>query len=138
MIARSSAMGRLIVIRMNAGEDLLRALEAAVREQGVRNGVFVGGAGSLSSYRVHVVKTTNLPPGETIFEGEEPLDVLTITGAVLDGRVHAHVTFSNTDNARGGGGHVHEGCRILTFGLAVLAETPDANLADFDRMGEMK
>ncbi|MCX7014585.1 MAG: DNA-binding protein [Candidatus Sumerlaeota bacterium] len=136
MIARSSAVSRLIAIRMNAGEDLLRALEAAVREQGVRNGVFVGGAGSLKSYRVHVVKTTQLPPGETLFEGEEALDILTITGAVLDGRVHAHVTFSNADKAMGG--HVHEGCRILTFGLAVLAETPNANLADWDRMGELK
>ena len=135
MIARSSAISRLIVIRMNAGEDLLHALEAAAREQGVRNGVFVGGAGSLAGYCVHVVKTTNLPPGETLFEGKEALDILTITGAVLDGRVHAHVTFSNADKAMGG--HVHEGCRILTFGLAVLAETPDANLADFDRMGNL-
>ena len=135
MIAKSADIGRLVVVRMNADEDLLESLRAAVQQANLRNGMILSGAGSLKRYRVHVVKTTALPPGDVVFEGEGPFDILTLTGAVLDGRVHAHLTFSNTEKAMGG--HVHEGCVILTFGIAVLAEMPDVDLTDWDRMGRL-
>jgi len=55
---------------------------------------------------------------------------------VLDGRVHAHLTFSNAERALGG--HLEEGCTVLTFAVVVLADTPDANLAGWDAVGELK
>ena len=135
MLTKSAEIGRLVLVRMNSGEDVLESLQAAAAESGLRNGVILSGAGSLKSYRVHVVETTNLPPGNILFDGEGAYDILTLTGAIIDGRVHAHATFSNAEKAMGG--HVHEGCAILTFGIAVIAETPDADLTDWDRMGQL-
>lgn len=132
MLTKCVEIGRLVLVRMNSGDDLLESLQTAVKENGVSNGVIISGAGSLKSYRFHVVETTDLPPGEVFVEREEAVDILTVTGAVMDGRVHAHVTFSNEDRAMGG--HVHEGCRVLTFAIAVIAETPNADLADWDSM----
>lgn len=133
MITQSMQTARLVVVRMNSGESVLEALQAAVKENGIRNGLILSGVGSLSKYNVHVVETTNLPPGDLMLSGEGPFDILAITGAILDGRVHAHITFSDKERAMGG--HVHEGCTILTFGLAVIADTPKADLSDWDRMG---
>jgi uncharacterized protein len=126
---------QVFLVRLNPGDDVLLSLRAAVQESGIRSGVVLSGIGSLSRYRVHVVKTTNLPPGDVFFEGEGPYDILGLTGYVLDGRVHAHITFSDTEKARGG--HLEEGCRVLTFAVVTLAETPGVALADWDRVGPL-
>jgi len=135
MLTRSAPVRRLVLVRVNPGDDLLLSLQEAVRRENLRNGVIVSGVGSLSRYRVHVVKTTELPPGDVFFDGEGPFDILALTGAVLDGRVHAHITFSNTEKALGG--HLEEGCRVLTFAVAVIAETPDVEMTDWDRVGPL-
>jgi predicted DNA-binding protein with PD1-like motif len=123
---------RCIALRLNPGDDVLLSLRAAVRGAGVRNAVFVSGIGSLSRYHVHVVKTTNDPPGDTFMRGEGPFDILAVTGMVLDGKVHAHITFSNTEIAMGG--HLEEGCRVLTFSMIVLVEAADADFGGWDRL----
>jgi uncharacterized protein len=133
MLTQSAEVRRLIVARLNPGDDLLQSLAEVVRHHEIRSGVILNGIGSLSRFHVHVVKTTSLPPGDVYFEGEGPFDILNVTGFILDGRVHAHLTFSNTERAMGG--HLEEGCRILTFGVVTLADTPDVSLAGWDRVG---
>ena len=135
MIVHSAAIRRLVVVRLNPGEDVLLSLRAAVRDSGVTHGLILSGVGSLDRYHVHVVKTTNMPPGDIFFAGEGPFDILTLTGAILDGRVHAHITFSNTEKALGG--HLEEGCRVLTFSVITLAETDGVDLTDWDRVGAL-
>ena len=133
MKAQSCSLTRLIVLRLNSGEDLLGAIRAGVAENGIRHGVILTGVGSISSYHAHVVETTNLPPGNIFFRGEGAFDVLSVTGLILDGRVHAHITFSDAEKAMGG--HLEEGCRVLTFAVVVLAETDGADLTNWDRLG---
>jgi predicted DNA-binding protein with PD1-like motif len=135
MIVQSAAIRRVVVVRLNPGEDVLLSLREAVRDSGITHGLILSGVGSLDRYHVHVVKTTNMPPGDIFFAGEGPFDILTLTGAILGGRVHAHITFSNTEQALGG--HLEEGCRVLTFGLVTLAETDGVDLTDWDRVGPL-
>jgi predicted DNA-binding protein with PD1-like motif len=136
MILRSSTLRRLIAVRLDPGEDLLLALRRAARESGIGHGLVLTGIGSLSRYRVHVVQTTDLPPGDVFFEDEGPYDILQLTGYVLDGRVHAHLTVSNTQKAVGG--HLEGGCRVLTFAVLTLAEAgEDLDLTDWDRVGPL-
>lgn len=132
MKSHEASINRVILIRVDPGEDLLQALERAVGEQDIRNGTFVSGAGSLSRYHFHVVSTTNLPPENVFITGEGAYDILTITGFVLDGRVHAHITFSDDKTAMGG--HLEQGCEVLTFAMVALAETTGADLANWDRV----
>jgi predicted DNA-binding protein with PD1-like motif len=123
---------RFFALRLNPGDDVLLSLRAAVREEGIRNAVIVSGIGSLAAYHVHVVKTTNDPPGDIFMRGEGPFDILAVTGMVLDGKVHAHITFSDTEIAMGG--HLEEGCRVLTFAMIVLVQAADADFGGWDRL----
>ena len=134
MLAKNAEIKRLVAVRIDSGEDILQELRRAVEENAIRTGVILNGIGSASRYRVHVVETTNLPPGDVFFEGEGAYDILQITGFVIDGRVHAHITLSDTEKALGG--HLEEGCIALTFVVLTLAETPDVKLTDWDRIGE--
>lgn len=132
MHAHDATLSRLVMIRVEPGEDLLEALTLAVQQQGVRNGTFISGAGSLSRYSFHVVSSTEMPPENVFADGEGPYDILAITGFVLDGRVHAHITFSNDTVAMGG--HLEPGCRVLTFALVALAEIEGVDMAGWDRV----
>jgi predicted DNA-binding protein with PD1-like motif len=122
-------------VRLDPGEDVLLSLRAAVEEQRIRNAAILSGVGSLDRYHFHVVRTTNMPPGNTFVRGEGPFDILTVTGLVVDGAVHAHITFSNTELAMGG--HLEEGCRVLTFAVIVMAEALDVDLTSWDRSGPL-
>lgn len=134
MLAKNAEIERLVAVRIDSGEDILQELRRAVEENAIVTGVILNGIGSASRYRVHVVETTDLPPGDVFFEGEGAYDILQITGFVIDGRVHAHITLSDTEKALGG--HLEEGCIALTFVVLTLAETPDVKLTDWDRIGE--
>jgi predicted DNA-binding protein with PD1-like motif len=134
MLTQIAEPSRLILVRLNPHEDLLEGLRAAVAEAGITNGAILSGAGSLSRYHVHVVKTTNLPPGNIFFSGGGAYDILTLTGVIIDGRLHAHITFSNPEKAMGG--HLEEGCEVLTFAIAAIAETPGVDLREWDTIRE--
>lgn len=130
-----SRPSRLIHARLDPGEDVLVALRRVVRDEGIGSAVILGGVGSVDRYRFHVVETTAMPPGDVFVEGEGPFDILTVTGVVIAGRIHAHIVLANTEQAIGG--HLEEGCRVLTFCVVHLAEVEDADFAGWDTPGPL-
>jgi predicted DNA-binding protein with PD1-like motif len=114
----SSRFSRVVVARVRSGADLLEGLKTAIAQERIKNAVILSGAGSLTSYRVHVVSNTVFPPTNAFFQGAGPYDLLTTTGYILDGRVHAHIAFSNTEKALGG--HLESGTRVFTFAIITL------------------
>jgi len=120
-----------VVIRLRYGMDLLGALRTAVAQRGIKNAVILSGVGSLTRYRVHVVDNTTFPPKEAFPEAEGPQDLLNVNGYVMDGRVHAHVTFSNQEKAMGG--HLEPGTRVFTFAIITLGVLDEkTSLVGFD------
>lgn len=126
---------RFIALRLDPGDDLLLAMREAVQREGIQNGAILSGVGSLDRYHYHVVKTTNMPPGNTFVRGEGPFDILTVTGLVVNGEIHAHVAFSNAEQAMGG--HIEEGCRVLTFAVIVMADAQGADFTRWDQRGAL-
>jgi predicted DNA-binding protein with PD1-like motif len=133
MHAEPARYGRMWSLRLDPGEDLLEGLQQAAKELGVRDGAFLGGVGSLTSYHVHVVSSTDLPPTNAFMKGDGPFDILAITGHVLGGRVHAHLTFSDEEKAMGG--HLELGCNVLTFAVVTLVEVLDTDMSKWDKVG---
>ncbi len=136
MHTQSFGASRFIALRLDPGDDLLLSLRSAVKENGIQNAAILSGVGSLDRYHYHVVETTNMPPGNIFVQGEGPFDILTVTGLVVNGEVHAHVAFSNTEQAFGG--HIEEGCRVLTFAVIVLAEALDVDFTRWDKRGPLE
>lgn len=125
----------LFFVRFNEGEDILLSLRKAVAEYGIKNAVILSGLGSVVSYHFHVVDSFVNPPREVFPKGEQPCDIVNINGFVIDGRVHAHITISDAKVAFGG--HLEEGCKILTFGVVTMAEMADADFTDWDAIKDI-
>jgi predicted DNA-binding protein with PD1-like motif len=130
MLSRVTEIRRIITVRINPGEDILLGLRQAVNEHSIRNGVVLTGFGSVRKSHFHVVMSNDLPPAESYPKSVQPLDVVTIGGFIIDGRVHAHIDFS--DERNGFGGHLEEGCLALTFIVVALADLGDVNLSHWD------
>ena len=131
MQSRKIALRDVIVLKLENGEDILEALEAAVSEHGITHAMILGGVGSVTSYHVHVVETTNLPPGNVYMKNEGAYDVVSMSGLVMDGRVHSHIML--TDEGSAVGGHLEPGCTVLTFCIITIGITDGDSLKDLDK-----
>lgn len=134
MIVQEMIANRYLMIRLDPGQDLLLGIREAVEDAGVVHGAILAGVGSLSAFHFHVVSTPVMPPDNAFVRGEGAYDILTVTGAILDGRVHAHVTFSDTEIAMGG--HLEEGCTVLTFAMITIVDTsmPALEMSGWDHV----
>jgi len=130
----SGSFERIVVVRLRRGADLLDGLKKAVQREGIRNAAILSGVGSLTSYHVHAVDNTTLPAKNVFYKADGPQDLLNVNGYIMDGRVHAHIMFS--DDEKGLGGHLEPGTTVFTFAIVTLGVMPDgANLARFDDPG---
>jgi hypothetical protein len=130
MLSRIAEIRRVVMVRINPGEDILLGLRQAVKEQAIRNAVILTGFGSVRQSHFHVVLSNDLPPAESYPKSAQPLDVVAVGGLIIDGRVHAHIDFS--DERNGFGGHLEEGCLALTFTVVALADLGEVKLTRWD------
>ena len=124
--------GNAVLVRLNPGDDVLEGLQSAVRESNIQNAVILAGVGSVISHHFHVIASTINPPKEYFTKGDAAADILNLNGMIINGRVHAHITFSNEKVAYGG--HLEKGCEVLTFSAITLAEI-DADFDKWDSIG---
>ncbi|HXK36360.1 MAG TPA: PPC domain-containing DNA-binding protein [Candidatus Paceibacterota bacterium] len=136
MLSRVTEIGRIIMVRINPGDDILLGLRQAVKEHAIRNAVILTGFGSVRHSHFHVVMSNDLPPAESYPKSPQPLDVVAMGGLIIDGRVHAHIDFS--DERNGFGGHLEEGCLALTFIVVALADLGDVNVSHWDTFKDEK
>jgi predicted DNA-binding protein with PD1-like motif len=123
---------RIKVVRLKHNTDMLEGLQTAVREEEIENAVILAGIGSLTSYHVHSVSNTSFPStNDYVKRTNTPMDLLTVQGYVIDGKVHAHITLSDTQVTTGG--HLEPGCSVFTFAIITLGILDrDADLSRFD------
>ena len=122
---------RIEIIRMKSGTDMLEGLNRAVKEKKIINAVILAGIGSVTDYRYHVVSDKNLPPAEEFPKASVPIDLVSVQGYILKGKVHAHIALSDENSMVGG--HLESGTKALTFFIITVGVLPDSlNMENFD------
>ena len=124
-----------VLVRLNPGDDILVKLREAVKDNEIKNAVILSGVGSVISHHYHVIASMTNPPKEYFSKGNAAADIVNINGMIINGRVHAHITFSNEKVAYGG--HLELGCEVLTFSVIVLSEV-DTDLDNWDSIGALE
>ena len=122
--ALTGQFDRVLVLRFKYQADLLGGLERMVKEYKIRNAVILAGIGSVKGYQYHTV-SNNTFPSKNIFvkNPDGPADIAGMNGYVIDGRVHAHITFANPDKAFGG--HLEPGTTVFTFAIVTVGVFKD-------------
>lgn len=130
MISTTAQIVEVILMRINPGDDILLGIRECVEKHAIRNGLILTGFGSVRRSHFHVVTTTELPPRNAFMKSDQALDVCSLGGYIIDGRVHCHIDFS--DERNGFGGHLEEGNLALTFVNLAIGRLSDVKLSKWD------
>jgi predicted DNA-binding protein with PD1-like motif len=131
--AISGQFERIVVLRFKYQADLLAGIERLVKEQKIKNAVFLSGIGSVRNYHIHTVSNRTFP-SKNVFvkDATTPADIVSVNGYVIDGRVHAHMTLS--DEHKAFAGHIEPGNSVFTFAIITLGVLGDS--ADLSRVDD--
>jgi predicted DNA-binding protein with PD1-like motif len=122
--ALSGQFDRVLVLRLKYQADLLAGLERMVKEHKIRNAVILSGIGSVRNYYYHTVSNGTFPSRNIFIKNPTgPADIVGLNGYVIEGRVHAHITFADPDKAFGG--HLEAGTRVFTFAIVTIGVFKD-------------
>lgn len=123
---------RVTIVRLKYKTDLLAGLENAIKKDNIRNAVILAGTGSVTSYHYHAVSNKGFPTKNIFVKNTAaPADLVSMNGYIINGRVHAHATFTNADKAFGG--HLEPGTTVFTFAIVtigILSDTADLSRVD--------
>ena len=117
MISRSSDSSmQLVTLGIQQGEMLLEAIQEGIDKEGIRNGVVVSGIGTLKNFHMHYICHTGFPPDNEFVNIEKPLELLSVSGIIADGKPHLHAVVS-CGKEEVYAGHLEDKCEV-----AYLAE----------------
>ena len=117
----------VVVVALDPGDLLLESLRRVAREADVPSGVVLSGIGSLSRGHFHAVVTNDYPPADEFVQLEGPLEIGSFGGIIAGHEPHVHINVMTLDG-RYYGGHVEEGCAVLTLAEISILRLPSLRL----------
>lgn len=122
---------RIVVLRFKYKTDLLAGMQKMVKQENIRNGVILSAVGSVRGYQFHTVSNRTLPSQDTFVKNPtEPADLVSMSGYVIDGRLHPHMTLATPDRVIAG--HLEPGTEVFTFAAVTIGVMNDADLRRVD------
>jgi uncharacterized protein len=109
---------RGIPVRLHPGDDLKLSLEKLVRETNIGAACVLSCAGSLRKGSLRFAGRDR----ETVIEG--PLEIVSLSGTLSPDGLHLHAALADREG-RVTGGHLREGCEVLTTAEIVVAALPE-------------
>ncbi len=122
---------RIVVIRLKYKANLLDGMNKIIKEQHIQNGVILSAVGSLRGYEIHTVSNREMPSQNTYVKNPtQPVDLVSMNGYVINGRIHAHMTIATPDRVIAG--HVEQGNEVFTFAVVTIGVMNGTNLDKID------
>jgi predicted DNA-binding protein with PD1-like motif len=123
----SMTVGRIHILRVDPGEDVLESINSLLRETRLRQAVVLGGYGTLAAYHLHWVTHNHIPTDNAFVRGEGGVEILGMCGLVVEGEPHIHVTLATPAGAYGG--HMEPGCTAYVTCEVFFAEIVGRHLS---------
>jgi predicted DNA-binding protein with PD1-like motif len=120
MESASLNVSRVHILRIDPGEDVLGSVKNFLGKSGICQAIVLGGYGTLAADRLHWVTHNRIPSENVIARSEGGMEILGMSGLVVDGEPHIHITLSTQQGAFGG--HVEEGCTAYVLCEIFFAE----------------
>ena len=130
IIAAEGCLGRVVVLRLKPGTDLIKGIQSACERYDIHNGVIISGIGSLGRVRfcdveALPVKKCGYGYGRTL-EMNETIELTGASGVICsdaENNINLHIHLSMSDkNGKAYGGHLVEGTTVLMTADIVIEE----------------
>lgn len=132
VFAVSGHLQRIVVLRFKFGADLLAGLQKTIAQEKIKNAVILGAVGSVRGYQLHMVANRDMPSKLLFIKNPtEPADIIGMSGVVMNGHAHPHITLATGDKAIGG--HLEPETTVFTFAVVTLGVLDDSmDMSRFD------
>ena len=121
------------IFRIKPGEDLWESIQNAALKNGPASHSVVTCVGSLVVCKVRLAGAT--PTDQRTLEIEGPLEIVSLTGTIIQDRAHLHISVSDK-NGKVLGGHLLKGSIVDTTAEVVLADLSTSGLVLTREMDE--
>ena len=122
---------RVVVLRFKYKTDLLAGLQQMIKQEHIQNAVILSGFGSVRGYQIHQVSNRTMPSQDTYIKNpDQPADIVAVNGAIINGRIHAHLTLATPDHVMAG--HLEPGTEVFTFAVVSIGVMNDSDLNHID------
>ena len=118
--------GRLVILCMKRGELLLESIRNELAKHGIKDAVILSAIGSLSKAVLHRVTTMDIKAVDEFITIEQPIELSSLQGFVLDGHPHFHMVISDLEKTYTG--HLEDGTTVLYLAEISLLELKNTNL----------
>ncbi len=118
----------VVIVSLGHGDLLLESLRQVAVEAEIHTGVLMTGLGSLTRGRIHWVVTNTMSPQDKFVDLAGPIEIVGFSGIIAGYEPHVHISLMLADGTCYGG-HLEEGCSILTLSEISILRTPDLKLA---------
>lgn len=95
------------LLRLKPNQDIKLELLKYAQERNIKTASIVSAVGSVSSMKVRIAD------GKTIVGDDQNREVLSLSGTLINGKIHAHIVAIST-RMDVIGGHLMEGCIVHT------------------------
>lgn len=114
--------GRIVIIHLTKGEDVLESLQTEIKRLGIKNGVLLSAIGSLRKAHLHIITNTEDESVNRYITIEKPIELGAAQGLIIDGEPHFHLVISEPEGMYAG--HMELGCEVQYLAeLAVMEWT---------------
>lgn len=129
-------LGRVVVLRLKPGTDVLLGLQTACEEAGINNGVIISAIGSLAHVRfcdpIEIAEKRARYGYGAPLQLEGPIELLSASGIICHDdsgatNLHVHVDLADQDG-KAYGGHLVEGTKVLLTLDAVIGEVEGVDM----------
>ena len=114
--------GRILLIHLTKGDDLVKSIIDACRENGIETGVVLSGIGSLRRYHYHYIKDTKDVPTDIFEVVEGPLELVALQGLIIEGIPHLHGVVSQAGTKTYSGHFEEEGSEVQYLAEIAIQE----------------
>ena len=119
-------VGRSVIMNLERGDLLLESIRDEIARLGIRDAVITSAIGSLSKVVLHRVTGMEREPVDEFITLENPIELASLQGFVLDGHPHFHMTVSDLEQTYTG--HLEEGTTVLYLVEVSLLEFKNPGL----------
>lgn len=124
----------VVIVSLGHDDLLLESLRQVAREADIHTGVIMTGLGSLTRARLHWVATATMPPQDKFVDLAGAIEIVGFRGIIADYEPHVHISLMLPDGTFYGG-HLEEGCAILTLSEISILRLSDLKLTRRPRDG---
>ena len=126
----------LVIVSLGYGDLLLESIRQVAEEADIHTGVLLTGLGSLTRGHIHTVVSNEVPPENLFLDIPGPLEMVHFAGIIANYEPHIHVSLMDKDG-KYYGGHLEEGCSVLTLAEISILRVPDLKLTRRARDGSV-